>query len=57
MGVAHSYCYTVWQETFEGENFLQIGEKYNFRGENVCRLLAFTVPKDTTHPNFAAKAS
>ena len=57
MGVAHSYCYTVWQETFEGENFLQIGEKYNFRGENFRRLLAFTVPKDTMHPNFTAKAS
>ena len=34
---------------------MQISEKYNFRGENIHRLLAFAVPKDATPPNFVEK--
>ena len=30
---------------------------YSFHGENVCGLLAFTVPKDTMLPNFVEKLS
>ena len=37
------------------EKTLQIGEKYNFCRENFHRLLAFTVPKDATPPNFVDK--
>ena len=33
----------------------RIGEKYDFRGENFHRLLAFAVPKDATPPNFVGK--
>ena len=33
----------------------QIGEKYDFRGENFCGLLAYATPKDTTPPNFTEK--
>ena len=31
---------------FQGRKLSQIGEKYDFRGENFCGLLAFAVPKD-----------
>ena len=34
---------------------MQISEKYNFRGENIHRLLAFAVPKDAMPPNFVEK--
>ena len=34
---------------------LQIGEKYNFRGENFRGLLTSAAPKDATPPNFAEK--
>ena len=33
---------------FRERKLLRIGEKYDFRGENVRRLLAFAAPKDTT---------
>ena len=33
---------------------MQIGEKYDFRGENFCGLLVFAVP-NVTSPNFAKK--
>ena len=34
---------------------VQIGEKYNFCGENFRRLLVFAAPKDTTPQNFVEK--
>ena len=37
------------------EKTSQIGEKYDFRGENFHRLLAFAVPKDATPQHFAEK--
>ena len=37
------------------EKTSRIGEKYDFRGENFHGLLAFTVPKDATLPNFTEK--
>ena len=40
---------------FRGRKLSRIGEKYNFRGENFRGLLAFTMPKDTTLPNFTEK--
>ena len=33
---------------FRGRKLSRIGEKYAFRGENFCGLLAFAVPKDAT---------
>ena len=33
----------------------QIGEKYDFHGENFRRSLAFAVPKDAMPPNFLEK--
>ena len=44
--------YTIQQETFKGENFLRIGEKYDFCGENFRRL---AVPKDATPSNLTEK--
>ena len=38
-----------------GRKLSRIGEKYDFHGENFHRLLAFTVPKDATPPNFTEK--
>ena len=40
---------------FRERKLSQIGEKYNFRGENFHRLLTFPVPKDTMPQNFAEK--
>ena len=40
---------------FRGRKLSQIGEKYGFRGENFCRLLACAVPKETTPSNFVEK--
>ena len=37
---------------FQGRKLSLIGEKHDFRGEN---FPTFTVPKDTTLPNFAEK--
>ena len=37
---------------FQGRKLSRIGEKHDFCGEN---FPAFTVPKDTTLPNFAEK--
>ena len=37
------------------EKVLQIGEKYDVRGDNFCGLFAFAVPKDATLPNFTEK--
>ena len=42
-------------ENFRGRKLSQIGEKYDFHWENLRRLLAFTMPKDTTPPNFVEK--
>ena len=42
-------------ETFRGRKLSQIGEKYDFRGENLCGLLASAAPKDITSPNFTEK--
>ena len=39
-------------ENFRGRKLSQIGEKYDFRGENLCGLLASAAPKDTTSPKF-----
>ena len=38
---------------FGGRKLSRIGEKYDFRGKNFCRLLTFAAPKDTMPPNFA----
>ena len=40
---------------FRGRKHAQIGEKYDFLGENFRGLLAHAVPKDTMPPNFAEK--
>ena len=40
-------CYHI-VGNFRGRKLSQIGEKYNFHGENFRRLLAFAVPKDAT---------
>ena len=40
---------------FRGRKLSQIGEKYNFRGENFRGLLTFATPKDATPHNFADK--
>ena len=37
------------------EKTSQIGEKYDFCGENFCGLIARAVLKDTTPPNFTEK--
>ena len=35
-------------ENFRAIKLSRIGEKYNFCGENFCRLLTFAAPKDAT---------
>ena len=40
---------------FQERKLSRIDEKYNFREENFCRLLAFAVPKDAMPPNFGEK--
>ena len=40
---------------FRGRKLLQIGEKYDFRGENFCGLLVFAAPNNVTSPNFVMK--
>ena len=40
---------------FWGRKLSRIGEKYDFHGENIPRLLARAVLKDTTPPNFMEK--
>ena len=40
---------------FRGRKLSQIGEKYNFRGENFRGYLTFAAPKDATLPKFAEK--
>ena len=42
-------------ENFRRRKISRISEKYNFRRENVCRLLTFAVPKDTTPQNLRRK--
>ena len=37
---------------FQERKLSRIDEKYNFREENFCRLLAFAVPKDAMPPKF-----
>ena len=32
-----------------------VGQKYDFCGENFCKLLTFAAPKDATPPNLAEK--
>ena len=47
------YCIA---ENFQGRKLSRIGEKYNFREENFCGLLAFaSPPKDATPQNFTEK--
>ena len=45
----------LYSRKLSREKVLQIGEKYDVRGENFCGLLAFAVPKDATLPNFTEK--
>ena len=42
-------------ENFRGRKLSWIGEKYDFRRENIRGLLAFAAPKDATPPNFVEK--
>ena len=42
-------------DNFRGRKVSLIGEKYNFCGENLHRLLAFAMPKDATPQNFTEK--
>ena len=37
------------------EKLSQIGERYDFSGENFHRLLTFAMPKDATPPTFVEK--
>ena len=49
-----AFAYRI-AEKFRGRKLSQIGEKYDFHGENVRGLLASAAPKDATRPNFAEK--
>ena len=51
----HSHDWYRIAGNFWGRKLTRIGEKYDFRWENVRRLLAFATPKDATHPNFTEK--
>ena len=56
VGFFHSLLKIPYKrETFEGENIVQICEKYDFCGEKFCGLLVFAAPKNVTSPNFAKK--
>ena len=48
-------CELPYSGKLSREKLSQIGEKYDFHWENLRRLLAFTMPKDTTPPNFVEK--
>ena len=45
----------LYSRKFSRGKTLQIGEKYDFRGENFRRLLVFSMPKDVMPQNFAEK--
>ena len=45
----------LYSRKLSREKLLQIGEKYDVRGENFCGLFAFAAPKDATLPNFTEK--
>ena len=48
----NNIIYILYSRKLSREKTLQIGEKYDFCGENFRILLTFTVPKDTTLPKF-----
>ena len=39
----------------QGRKLSRIGEKHDFHRENLCGLLTFAAPKDTTPPHFAGE--